>query len=186
MTTSLIPGKRKEFKPISIARFSFSFRFTGGIIAGGLILLLTIVAFGSTALWVYRIQGEIGDIKNKKELLIESSLAQELSELKIFARRARAVEGVVVNHNRFSQLFEELERNTHKLVALLSFELVADQNSIQLRGTTPNFESLGEQFVIWRDDADFVKSVQLDSFEKNSTGQISFSATININESFAQ
>lgn len=186
MTTSLIPGKRKQFKPLSVARFNFSFRPTGGIIAGGLVLLLTVVVFGLTAFWVHRIQGEVSYVQNQREVLVEFSDAQELSELKIFARRARAVEGVVKNHNRFSQLFEELERNTHKSVALLSFGLTAEENIIHLKGITLNFESLGEQFVIWRDDADFVKSVQLDSFKKNSTGQISFSATININESFTQ
>lgn len=186
MAVSLIPGKRKEFNPLSVARFSFSFQSAKGIIAGGLVLLLTIVVFGLTVLWVYKIQGEMSDVQNQREVFAELSRAQELSEIKIFARRARAVKGVVENHNRFSQLFKELERNTHERVALLSFDLVADEKNIQLTGITPNFESLGEQFVIWRDDADFVRSVKLDTFEKNSTGQIFFSATININESFMQ
>ena len=186
MATSLIPGKRKQFKPLSVARFDFSFQFSKGIIGGGLVLLLAIIAFGATTFWVYRIQGDISDVQNQREVLTVRSRTQDLSELKIFARRARAIEDVVENHNRFSQLFQELERNTHQRVTLLSFELVADKQSLELRGITSNFESLGEQFMIWRDGAGFVKSVQLNSFEKNSTGQIAFSATININESFVQ
>jgi len=48
----------------------------------------------------------------------------------------------------------------------------------------PTFEVMGEQFVIWKNAAVFAEKVFLDDFSPQTTGQISFTATLQIARAF--
>ena len=55
-----------------------------------------------------------------------------------------------------------------------------------LEGVVPNFEMLGQQFVIWNEKSEFVKTIDLRSFDKNNAGQIEFSATLIVKEGYLE
>lgn len=186
MAISLIPGKKEKklglgFKGLKLG---ISFRFHKGVIAGAVLLTLVLIFYLGSSVWVGQQQIKIEDIKEEKEMLFSSANSSEIAEVRLFARRIRALQDIIDDHVYTSNIFEEIEMSTHKNTSFTAFELNVEMATIKLSGISTSFDSLAEQFVLWNDESDYVRSVTLEDFEKNSNGLIEFDAILLVNKSF--
>lgn len=177
MAISLIPDN-KQFKKSYSQSFVQTFALGKGTVLGIAVLILLIAIYFGTLFWVNSIQNNIEEKKTQKEAILSLSRASEVTETKIFASRVRALKTIVEEHTEASKLLEEFDQSTHSAVVLTSFELDLENDTLAVEGTTANFEVLGEQFMLWKNESDFVHDVSLESFKKNNEGRIEFSAVL--------
>src|SRR3989344_4793445 len=83
-----------------------------------------------------------------------------------------------------SQLEAEIQDLEVQKTEILAFSLDVASGKLDVQGITQSFETLGEQFVIWRNLTPYADSVVLSGFNRSSEGQVNFSATLNVEEEF--
>lgn len=179
MPTSLIPGKKKD-RRFTVTSFGSLAHLNKGIVVGAFFLVVVAVAYAGTMAWISVLQNEIDQVSGEKDTLLALTRVDEVSEIRSFARLIRALDSVIDNHVRLSHLFGAIEENAHERVVFTSFEFGTEKQKLEIAGSVPDFESLGEQFVLWRDDVSLVKDVELEQFEKSSEGIIFFRANLEI------
>lgn len=151
-----------------------------------LVAAVLIVFYLALLIWADALGSSVENIKVQKASLLANVQTQAVTNTREFARRARAVQGVVGAHKLPSQLLFLIEEATHKSVILRALHFDVDTATLELQGIAPSFEILGEQFVIWKNAAVFAQDVSLDDFKYITTGQITFTATMQVKRVFLQ
>jgi len=144
---------------------------------------LVVVYLGSFA-WRKQLERQNLDIQTQKETILALSNTPSTRTVRSFARRVQNLEKIIDNRKLPSVLFSEFENSIHNNTLVRRFTLNANTSVLTLDGAVPNFEILGQQFVIWNERSDFVATVELKNFAKTSEGQIDFSADITIKDGY--
>jgi len=139
-------------------------------------LILLIVSIAGFFLF----EKEIVSLKEKSknfssqitELGTESQKELE-NEMNLFSQEIKDFSKLFENHKISSKLFDLLRSLCHPRVKLTM--LTSDMESLQvyLRGTTDNFQTLGEQFLVLKQN-EKIKGLQLNSTSLNQEGVVEF------------
>src|SRR3989344_5041115 len=183
MAISLIPSGRKIQGP---GKFTLSsiFASAGDFVPSIVVLIAVGVLYFGSILWARQLETEVQNLEVQKTEILAFSRADDVEKLKSFARKARALNQIVADHNISSKLFDPFEDSIHSSVIITSFSLDVASGKLDVQGITQSFETLGEQFVIWRNLTPYADSVVLSGFNRSSEGQVNFSATLNVEEEF--
>lgn len=84
------------------------------------------------------------------------------------------------HHLEASFFFGFLERITHPQVWFPRINFDADQSKVYFGGTTRNFESLGQQILIFQQE-NFISDVNLEKVSIDRTGDINFDLSFSVN-----
>lgn len=125
-----------------------------------------------------------GSVKNSKEVLaeleksLESSKTSERIDLENevlnFQKKIKDFSQLINQHLETSKIFEVLQRNCHPKVWFSQFNLDAKESKVSVSGETQNFESLGQQLLIFQDE-NLIKKVNLEQALITKEGKIKFS-----------
>ena len=183
MAISLIPSGRKIQGP---GKFTLSniFASAGDFVPSVVVLIAVAVLYFGVVFWAGQLETEVQNIEVQKTEILALSRADDVEKLKSFARKVRALNQIVRDHNMPSKLFDSFEKSIHGNVIITSFSLNVASGKLDVAGITPSFETLGEQVVIWRNSTTYADSVVLGGFNRSSEGQVNFSATLNIKDEF--
>ncbi|MEX0869840.1 MAG: hypothetical protein WDZ39_00195 [Candidatus Spechtbacterales bacterium] len=183
MSTSLIPDKKNkrssgEFVKLassSLREFASSFGLLGIVVA----------VYFAISFWGSLLLGELEDIKEDKRSIVNSVSAQgDVMEFRDFAVFIHELQETIENQSRPSRLFGLFEDSMHERATISSFSFNMETSLLELGGATPSFEVLGQQILIWTERSEFVESIELGSFGKNSEGGIDFQVTIEVGEDY--
>lgn len=181
MAESLIPyTKTSKRRPLSIKGI-----LPSGVKLGPSVIFVLIIFFIYIGTFAWRIilEKKLDKLTAESNMLLASLQSKEAKELQSLASTTNIISEAIEQHIYPSQIFEPFEKLSHTNVALNSFNWSLEKSIIKVEGFTSTFETLGQQFLLWKNDIDFVEDIELDSFDKNVEGQISFSATIQVKKS---
>lgn len=182
MVISLIPNKKK--KKYTIRYIKDLSKLYKEILPG--LIIFGIVFFGYMGLlfWQGSLKNNLNILQKQKNELFFVSNEERISELRSFASRSRGLFNVLQNHAIPSKSFTVFEESIHPRVVITSYNLLVSAQLLELSGFTTSLDNLGEQFNIWKDESSFVENVILESFSKNSKGQVEFSIILGIEKDF--
>jgi len=185
MPVSLIPHGKNE-KPDSYINIRVLLGEYKYLLPVAIIFSLLLIFYVVGSFWVGSLDTKIINLQNEKEILLNAAEDEQSNEVKQFAKRTRALQELLDTRSLSHSLFSEFEASIHLKTILTDFELDTDTGSLFFKGSVPNFEILGQQFVIWNERAQFVKSVDLKSFNKNSGGQIEFEVDLVVKRGYLE
>lgn len=183
MAVSLIPygKKRGASDNINVRAIIFKYKY---LVPVTFVFLFLVTLYVGSEIWVINLENKVVDIQTQKTILVKVAEDTQTNEVKLFAQKTKALKSILENRELPSQLFSLFEASIHSSTVLDSFNLTTETQKLELSGVVPTFEILGQQFVIWNEESEFVKDVDLTSFKKSSTGTIDFDAFIIIKEGY--
>jgi len=125
-------------------------------------------------------------LKSSQETLedLESTLAKEVSEraslkneILTYQKKINDFSFLIDNHRNVSKIFAFMENQCHPKVWFSGFSLNAEERMVTLTGEAQDFESLGQQMLILRDEK-MIKSVGLLNISMKKEGKITFNLSI--------
>ncbi|MEX2008170.1 MAG: hypothetical protein WD850_01630 [Candidatus Spechtbacterales bacterium] len=185
--TSLIPNSRKRS---ALERFGLDALLGGVRIDRNMTMALSILA--AVALVYVGVLGigfflerSINTMNAQKQEVLETLPATD--ELAEFAPRAQAIQEVIATRPIFSTFADHFAAATHPNVQITHFALAQENTAylVEIEGRAGSFETVGQQFVLWRDGTDFVSQAQLGEFTRTADGAVQFSATLTLNNQYA-
>jgi len=183
MAVSLIPYNKKQrgSDDINIRAVIFKYKY---LVPVSFAFLFLVLLYVGSEIWVINLENKVADVQIQKTILVKVAEDTQTDEVKVFAQKTKALQNILKNRGLPSQLFSLFEASVHASAVLDGFNLTTETQKLELSGIVPTFEILGQQFVIWNEESEFVKDVGLTSFKKNSAGAIEFDAFIIIKEGY--
>src|SRR3989338_2354375 len=177
MPVSLIPygKKRQSDKVVDVRRILRDYKFITPVF---LIFVFLLILFAGSIIWKNQLEKKVVNIQGEKDVLLELVENSRTKVVADFARRVQELDKIIDKRQLTSKLFSAFEASIHSNTVLEKFNIDTNTKVLILEGVVPNFEMLGQQFVIWNEKSEFVKTIDLRSFDKNNVGQIEFSATL--------
>ncbi|MEX0877649.1 MAG: hypothetical protein WDZ40_02155 [Candidatus Spechtbacterales bacterium] len=148
------------------------------------VLGIVIGIYIGTSIWFNGLISEYDSLQAQKTSLENEIKRAQTPEFGSLVSRARALENVISNHVVSSKVFRPVEGSIHSQIFITSMELSVSDSVLSVSGNAPDFESLGEQFVIWKDESIMFKDVQLTSFSRDEDGIVVFSVDFDIKEDY--
>ncbi len=130
------------------------------------------------------------DSSSSKTQIIQDETTNFLSEINslegfeyasAFAYQAKGMRYILNNEKRPSHFFEKLEQSVHSGVYIKQLSLNISDDSLSLTGSAPDLETAAQQYIYWRDSAEWIKEVnlqRLDETQDKDKSGVSFSVTI--------
>jgi hypothetical protein len=106
-------------------------------------------------------------------------IAQE-EELKTLRAKIEDFTPLLLNHQKSSNFFSFLEKNTHPRVFFTELKLDTNSNQVELLGETDDFQTLGQQLFIFQ-KTEFIQNLKLSKIEIGKEGKIEFSFDFSLN-----
>lgn len=119
------------------------------------------------------------DVKLASEDLKSSKLKKEILT---YQKKINDFSVVINGHLETSNAFGFIESKCHPKVWFSSFSLNSKDGGIELSGEAQNFQALGQQMIIFRDEALITKS-SLGSISMEKGGSIGFNVTLSLDPS---
>ena len=185
MAISLIPHGRGQQtqEGINISRIMQKYKYLSPVLV---VFVFFVFLYAGSELWIKSLEKRIVDLQGKKDVLLELAENTQTTEIKVFAKKTQVLKGILDARDFPSKLFPVFEASIHPNTVLEELNFVSGTRTAELKGVVPTFEILGQQFVIWHEKSEFVQSVDLTSFDKNTTGQIEFSAFLVIKDKYLE
>lgn len=183
MAIALIPTTRKpeRFTRKNLQRFLREYR---GLIFSGFVAAVLLIFYVALLVWAGSLGESLEKISADKSSILAGTRTEKVVATQEFARRTRAVQGLISAHKMPSRLMPLIEEATHRSVVLTALHFDVDTAVLELLGESLSFEVLAEQFVIWKNEAAFVRTASLDDFQQTSAGKINFTATLQVDQKF--
>ena len=112
------------------------------------------------------IESEISQVMTPEKVTLEREVLFSKGEIDRFAN-------LVNQHLETSAIFGIVQRVTHPKVWFSKFDLDSRQKTFQLTGETENFESLGQQVLIMRNE-EAISIINLDTVSTTRDGRVGF------------
>jgi hypothetical protein len=119
------------------------------------------------------------DVKLASEDLKSSKLKKEILT---YQKKINDFSVVINGHLEASNAFGFIESKCHPSVWFSNFSLKTKTGNIELSGEAQNFQALGQQMIIFRDEPMITKS-SLDSITMGKGGSIGFKVTLSLDPS---
>jgi len=119
------------------------------------------------------LDGFLAQIRTPENIALES-------EVRSYERKIKDFAPLLEEHLETSNIFSFLQKDCHPKVWFQQFSLDSRQNKVNLSGETQNFETLGQQILIFKYDK-LVGDVKLEKVSLGKEGEINFSLSISLN-----
>lgn len=169
MAIEIIPKSRiKKTPPLNILLFALA-----------LMLLVFLVSYFILDFSQKKRAGEISEV--------EKSLQKSPSEKNLedgilgHQKKIEDVSLLLSGHRLTANLFNRLEKNIHPRVWFSKFRLDLTAGTIDMTGTTDNFEVLGQQTLIF-EKQEFIKNINLSKATIGKDGKINFELRITFDQ----
>lgn len=167
MEIGLIPKKPTE-KPLwQIVLFYSSIGFLFLVTLAAIILSY---AGGKTKLEITRLDQELNRPKTTAETQLEKKVLQAQERISSF-------KSLLESAKPASKIFTLLEKTTHPQVVFAQLDFSAAGNKISLSGQTDNFQTLGQQLLIFQSEPLIAKS-SLDQLGIGKGGAVEFGISL--------
>ena len=124
----------------------------------------------SKTLW--DLQDKISQVGTKDEKVIETQVLLDKQKIDDFS-------ALFADHQRASGLLKFLEENSHPKIWFNKLTLNLAESQVVLLGETSNFETLGQQIVIFQNQ-ELVKSVEITDLAVGKTGRVNFNISLSL------
>jgi len=162
-------------KPKPKTPFSVNFLFYFAV-------LLVVISIGS----FFFLESGISSQKQRKEELgrqiieLEGEEEKELEEEILgWQEKIKVFKEIFENHKISSNFFSLLESSCQQNVQLTRLNLATEDSRVSLEGKTESFQSLGEQFLIFREN-EKVRDLILSNISLDREGKVNFSLTFSL------
>jgi len=118
-------------------------------------------------------EGAIAEAKSPERKTLED-------ELKSLSAKIEDFTPLLLNHQKSSNFFSFLEKNTHPRVFFTELKLDTNSNQVELLGETDDFQTLGQQLFIFQ-KTEFIQNLKLSKIEIGKEGKIEFSFDFSLN-----
>lgn len=180
---SLIPYKRKSIDPIEKAKLFFENHRE--LLPSIVIVLIFFAVYAVVYFWEANLLSQLEDVQAENQELASSSSRRNLEDVEVFAARTRMVGAAIDEQHHASKIFSEFQATAHKQIVLRSFDLNVASAQLTVSGLTESFETLGQQFLLWKNDSLYITDVEISSFQRiPDSSRIDFSAKIKINPEY--
>lgn len=115
------------------------------------------------------LQAQIVDVESRAQTIFTKELLDASKKIGDFSR-------IFQEHKNTSKLFDFLRASCHPKAQFTSLTLDSENYQVDLSGKTENFQSLGEQLIVFRNNKD-VKELQLSNISFDVEGQLNFNLT---------
>lgn len=86
---------------------------------------------------------------------------------------------LLFSHKKSSNFFGFLEKNTHPKVFFTDLKLNTNQNNVELSGQTEDFQTLGQQLLIFQ-ETEFIQNLKLSEIKISKEGKVEFTFTFSL------
>ncbi|MFH1423405.1 MAG: hypothetical protein ABIG29_00405 [Candidatus Nealsonbacteria bacterium] len=116
------------------------------------------------------LEEKIAQVGTKEEKVLETQVLIDKQRIDDFSK-------IFSDHQRFSNFFKFLEENCHPKIWFNKLELNSQDSQAVLTGETSNFETLGQQMVIFQNQT-LVKTVEITNIAIGNTGRVDFTLSL--------
>ncbi len=141
-----------------------------------ILLIFTFVSYFAVNHFIKKSQDTLADL--------EKTLASEISEkaslkkeILTYEKKINDFSRLISVHGKASNVFAFIEEQCHPNIWFNNFILDAEGEKLFLTGEAQDFQSLGQQMLIFREENDVIKSVELGDVSLKKEGGISFKLT---------
>lgn len=161
--------------PKPIKKTSRLYEFAPYIVFG--LVIVVILAYisllylenkASKTLWV--LEDRIAQVGTKAEKATEAQVLLDKKKIDDFSE-------LFANHKKTSSLFAFLEENCHPKVWFNKLNLSSQDFQVALSGETSNFETLGQQIVIFQNQK-LIKNIEISDLAISKEGRASFTFSL--------
>lgn len=115
----------------------------------------------------------IAKVKSPERIALEE-------ELKSLREKIEDFSPLFLNHQKSSNFFGFLEKNTHPKVFFTDLNLDIKGNYVELSGKADDFQILGQQLLIFQ-KTEFVQDLKLSKVEISKEGKVEFTFNFSLN-----
>ncbi len=144
-----------------------------------ILLLISISIYIFLVFTNSKLTKKIGGIEKSTEQIEKSDSFKSGNEVKELEKKMNSFSFILKKHSYPFQVFTMLENDTLPKVYFTKFDLNPGNLSLILNGSTNNFQTLGEQILIFKRDP-LIKNVSLTSVRIMSLGMINFGFNISL------
>jgi len=108
---------------------------------------------------------------NKQKSAEEKALEDEVLSNQ---KRLSDFPNLLAQHKVATEFFRRLEGMTSPKISFTQLTLHPIDGTVNLGGETDSFESLGQQFLLFRDDPDAIQDVRITKVTLNTEGRVEF------------
>lgn len=137
------------------------------------LLLCSIIGYFSLN---YLIKKSEQKLQETEEAIVKAKGPERMvleEELKEFREKIDDFTPLLLSHQKSSNFFSFLEKNTHPQVLFTELKLNTKGNQVELSGQTDNFQILGQQLLIFQ-KTEFIRNLKLAKVEIGKEGKIEF------------
>lgn len=119
------------------------------------------------------LEEKIAQVGTKDEKTIEARVLLDKQKIDDFSN-------VFADHKKASNFFKFLEENCHPKIWFNEFKLSSQDSQVVLAGETSNFETLGQQIVIFQSH-ELVEKIDVSDLTIGKSGLVNFTFSISLN-----
>ncbi len=143
--------------------------------------LVIVVVLGYAFLWYLEnkatntlqiLHDKIIQVDTQEEKNIETQVLFDKKRIDDFSK-------LLESHKISSGFFKFLEENCHPKIWFTKLELNPQASQASLSGTTSNFQTLGQQVIIFKNQ-ELVKNVELSNLSIGKSGEVEFSLSLDL------
>lgn len=165
----IIPKQKSSVQTLPWLNYFFNFSLILLIVSIFVFLILTILENRANHT-LKKLEEDFKKIKTTERLNMEKEVITYEKKISDFLF-------LIENHKITSNLFNYLETITHPSVYFFNLGFNTDENKLTLNGKTDNFQTLGQQFLIFRNEK-LIEKVNLTKISFGEEGNIVFSFEI--------
>jgi Tfp pilus assembly protein PilN len=131
----------------------------------------------------YFIQKSEQKLQQTNEAITKAKSPERITleeELKSLRAKIEDFIPLFLNHQKSSNFFDFLEKNTHPKVFFTGLKLDTEGNYVELSGQTDDFQTLGQQLLIFQ-KTEFLQGLKLSKVEINKEGKVEFIFNFSLN-----
>ena len=116
------------------------------------------------------LEDQIAQVGTRGEKVIETQVLSDKQKIDDFSK-------LFSDHQRASNFFKFLEKNSHPKIWFNKLELSSSDSQAVLSGETANFETLGQQIVIFQNQP-LVKKIEISDLAIGKNGRANFTFSL--------
>ena len=120
------------------------------------------------------LQERIAQVGTKDEKVLEAQVLLDKEKIDDFSK-------LFADHQRVSNFLKFLEENSHPEIWFNKLILNSEDSEVVLAGETANFETLGQQIVIFQSQ-ELVKNVEISDLSLGKNGRATFTFTLSLDQ----
>ena len=158
-------------KPSRVYEFATYIVF--GLVVAVVLVYIVLLSLGNKASKTMEdLQERIAQVGTKDEKAVEAQVLLDKQKIDDFS-------GLFANHQKVSNFFKFLEENSHPKIWFNKLILNSEGSQVVLGGETANFETLGQQIVIFQNQ-ELVKNVEITDLAIGKNGRATFSFSLSL------